>query len=109
MSRETAYARMLDASAKLQWNIALILDAKALEAEKVRSWLCNHVSTDAYGVQQDQLKDSLIVHDQVIEVIEGLTKLNQGMTSVLRAALRHDQERGGGYYGGGFSLGDRDE
>ncbi|MFC4099618.1 restriction endonuclease subunit S [Paenibacillus xanthanilyticus] len=107
MSRESAYARMLDASAKLQSNVALILEAKAVEAEKVRAWLCNHVSPDAYGEQQEHLKDTLGVHEQLIEVIDGLTKLNQGMSNVLKAALRQDERGGGGGYFGGF--GDRDE
>lgn len=110
MSREAAYVRMLDAAAKLQGNIAIILEAKAVEAEKVRAWLCNHMSPDAYGEQLDQLKDALGVHDQMIEVIEGLTKLNQGMSNVLRTALRHDQNpRGGGYFGGGYGYEERDE
>lgn len=106
MSRESAYARMLDASAKLQANVALILEAKAVEAEKVRAWLCNHVSPDAYAEQQDHLKDTLGVHEQLIEVIDGLTKLNQGMTNVLKAALQQDERGGGGYFGG---FGDREE
>ncbi|UVI28655.1 restriction endonuclease subunit S [Paenibacillus spongiae] len=92
MSRETAYARMLDASAKLQQNVAMILEAKATEAEKVRNWLCNHVTPDAYQEQQAHLKDTLGVHEQLIEVIDGLAKLNQGMANVLKAVLRHDQE-----------------
>ena len=85
MSRETAYARMLDASAKLQWNVAMILEAKALEAEKVRSWLINQSTREAYAEQQEHLRETLQVHEQLIEVIDGLTKLNQGMVSVLRA------------------------
>ncbi|MBW7458497.1 restriction endonuclease subunit S [Paenibacillus sepulcri] len=111
MSRETAYARMLDASAKMQWNVAMILEAKAVEAEKVRSWLCNHVTPDAFTEQEEQLKETLLVHEQLIEVIDGLTKLNQGMANVLKAALRHDQDSGGGFggaFGGGFDIGDRD-
>jgi hypothetical protein len=110
MSRETAYARMLDASAKIQWNIAMILEAKALEAEKVRGWLCNHISPGVYPNQQEHLKETLNVHDQMIEVIDGLTKLNRGMTSILKAALRHDQDGNGGVnsmFGGAFDVGDR--
>lgn len=114
MSRETAYARMLDASAKLQWNVALILEAKAVEAEKVRSWLCNHVTPDAFAGQQEHLRETLLVHEQLIEVIDGLTKLNQGMVSVLRATLRHnnqDQDGNsmGNMFGGNFEVGDKIE
>jgi len=110
MSRESAYARMLDASAKIQWNVAMILEAKAVEAEKVRNWVCNHVSPDSYADHQEHLKETLNVHDQLIEVIDGLTRLNQGMANVLKAALRHDQENGmGGLFNGGFDVGDRPE
>ncbi|WP_028562165.1 hypothetical protein [Paenibacillus pinihumi] len=111
MSREQSYMRVLDASAKLQWNVAMILEAKAVEAEKVRSWLCNHMTCQAFSSQQDQLKGSMDVHDQLIEVIEGLTKLGQGMSSVLKVVLQQDAESGGdnmgGMYGGGggFDMG----
>ncbi|MCQ6559694.1 restriction endonuclease subunit S [Paenibacillus mendelii] len=107
MSRETSYARMLEASAKLQRNVAVILEAKASEAEKVRSWLCNHVTPDAYQEHQAHLKDTLGVHEQLIEVIDGLSKLNQGMANVLKAALRHDQEESSGF--GNFDFGEKTE
>ncbi|MBW7474519.1 restriction endonuclease subunit S [Paenibacillus oenotherae] len=108
MSREAAFARMLDASAKLQWNVAMILEAKAVEAEKVRNWLCNHVTKDAYPQHKESLKETLIIHEQVIEVIDGLTKLNQGMTNVMKAALYQDADNGGmgGMFNGGIEMGD---
>lgn len=115
MSRETSYARMLDASAKVQWNVAMILEAKAVEAEKVRAWLCNHVTADAFLEEQDRFKTSLNVHEQLVEVIYGLAKLNQGMTSVLKAALRHVDDMnmgngmGGMMDGGTFNLGEKFE
>ena len=113
MSRETAYARMLDASAKLQWNVAMILEAKALEAEKVRSWLINHITPEAYAEQQEHLRETMQIHEQLIEVIDGLTKLNQGMVSVLRATLRHNQDQEGSslgnMFGGNFDTGDKVE
>lgn len=96
MSRESAYIRMLDASAKMQWNVAMILEAKALEAEKVRAWIVNHVTPESFSDQQDHLKSALRVHGQMVDVIDGLTKLNAGLTSVLKAALdgRGDAEGG---------------
>ncbi|MBM7566717.1 restriction endonuclease subunit S [Paenibacillus sacheonensis] len=111
MSREKAYAKMLDASAKLQWNVAMILEAKALEAEKVRSWMLNHVTPDAFADHQDHLKATIRVHEQLVEVIDGLTKLNMGMTNVLKAALRQQEgESDGGFegmLGGSFDLGEK--
>ncbi len=103
--------RMLDATARMQWNVAMILEAKAVEAEKMRSWLVNHVSTDAFVDHQGQLKGSIQVHDHVIETLEGLTKLGAGLTGVLKAALGTTEESGGGLgggmFGGTFELGDQ--
>ncbi|RXZ81206.1 restriction endonuclease subunit S [Paenibacillaceae bacterium] len=90
MSREAAYLRMLEAAAKLQWNMATILDAKAVETEKVRNWICNHVSPEVFPGQQDLVKETLEVHDQMIEVIDGLSKMGQGISSMLKVVLRHD-------------------
>jgi hypothetical protein len=90
--REQAFQRMLDTAAKLQWDISMILEAKAVEAEKVRNWICNHVSSDAYYEQQQQLKESLRMHDQIVEVIDGLTKIGRGMNAVMRVALEHGLE-----------------
>lgn len=100
--REQAFQRMLDTAAKLQWDISMILEAKAVEAEKVRNWICNHVSSDAYYEQQQQLKESLRMHDQIVEVIEGLTKIGRGMNAVMRVALEHGLEGddNGGMLGG---------
>ncbi|WP_274649450.1 restriction endonuclease subunit S [Paenibacillus humicola] len=111
MVRETAYSRILDASAKMQGNIAIILEAKAIEAEKVRSWLCNHMTPEAFEEQEEHLKETLLVHEQLVEVIDGLTRLNQGMANVLKAALRQDQDGGGigGLLNGGYDSGDRSE
>ncbi|PWW07353.1 hypothetical protein DFQ01_102245 [Paenibacillus cellulosilyticus] len=90
--REQAFQRMLDTAAKLQWDISMILEAKAVEAEKVRNWILNHVSSDSYYEQQQQLKESLRMHDQIVEVIDGLTKIGRGMNAVMRVALEHGLE-----------------
>ena len=110
MNRDGAYLRMLDASAKMQWNVAMILEAKAVEAEKACCWFVNHVSPDAFADHHGQLKETTQAHGHVIEALEGLTKLGQGLTRVLKAALGQDGEGGeggGGPVGGGFDLGDR--
>lgn len=100
--REQAFKRILDTAAKLQWDVSMILEAKAVEAEKVRNWICNHVSSDSYYEQQHQLKESLRMHDQIVEVIEGLTKLGKGMNAIMRVALEHGLEGddGSGMFGG---------
>ncbi|MNO14791.1 hypothetical protein D3C76_44400 [compost metagenome] len=116
MSRELAYLNMLDAAAKIQWNVAMILEAKAVESEKVRNWVLNHVLESSFEDHEKQLSDPLDVHDQLVEVIEGLTKLQNGLCSNLKTILPpEDEESGGdssldgnfsGMFGGDFDLGD---
>lgn len=107
--REQSLVRILETTAILQWNIAHILDAKAMEAEKVRTWIYNHISTDSLTRQQVQLDESVKVHDQIIEIIDGLNKLGQGMVSMLKVVLRHetDSQSMMDSFGGGMDFGDR--
>ncbi|SFF49181.1 hypothetical protein SAMN04487969_15410 [Paenibacillus algorifonticola] len=110
MDREQAYMRMLGATANMQWNVALILEAKAEEAEKARNWICNHIHTGTFPGDQTQLKQTLVVHDQMVETIEGINKMSQGIVSVLKAVLQKDGEEGQSsgtdfQFGGGFGGG----
>lgn len=102
MSREQAFLRMLNAAASIEWNVAMILEAKAVEVEKMRNWLINHVTSDAFDDHESQVKHPIGVHEHVLETIEGLTKLNRGLTGVLKAVLGGDEEAGGGSLGGLF-------
>ncbi|MCM3700466.1 restriction endonuclease subunit S [Paenibacillus macerans] len=114
MSREQSYLNMLDAAAKIQWNVAMILEAKAVEAEKVRNWILNHVLENSFEDHEKQLSDPLDVHEQLVEVIEGLTKLQNGLCSNLKSLLPEEEEKsmsgddGGfsGLFGGSFDLED---
>lgn len=116
MSREQAYLNILDAAAKIQWNVAMILEAKAVESEKVRNWILNHVLDSSFEDHEKQLSDPLDVHDQLVEVIEGLTKLQNGLCSNLKTVLPPEDEEGGGdggldgsfsgMFGGDFDLED---
>ncbi|MDR0267006.1 restriction endonuclease subunit S [Paenibacillus sp.] len=109
MSREQAFLHMLDAASKIQWNIAMILEAKAVEAEKVRNWTINHLTVNAFQTHDEQLKEPLQIHEQIIELLEGLTKLENGLCSNLKAILV--QEESGlsdddSMFGTGLDLGD---
>lgn len=114
MNRDQSYLKMLNAAANMQWNVAMILEAKAVEAEKMRSWLLHHVSPDAFADHESQLKTPLDVHEHVLESVEGLTKMCRGLNGVLKAVLGDsgggDGEDGGGLggmFGGSFELEDR--
>ncbi|APO47480.1 restriction endonuclease subunit S [Paenibacillus sp. FSL H7-0942] len=110
MSREQSLILMLDAAAKMQWNIALILEAKAIEAEKVRNWTLNHLNGDTFLTHGDQVGEPLKMHDQLVELLEGLTRMETGLCNNLKAVMvQNDSEDGGGMDGGmfgGMDLGD---
>ncbi|OMF31822.1 hypothetical protein BK133_15345 [Paenibacillus sp. FSL H8-0548] len=105
MNREQAYMRMLSSAANMQWNIAAMLEAKAAEAEKMKGWICNHLNSHAFNTQQAQVEQSLQMHDQVIEVIDSISKLNQGIVSTLKAVLQKDQEESEDFGNGLSSFG----
>lgn len=102
MSREQAYLRMLNAAANMEWNVAMILEAKAVEAEKMKNWLINHVTSDAFTDHESQVKQPLGVHEHVLETLEGLTKLNRGLTGVFKALVGGDEDGDDGNLGGLF-------
>ncbi|MFS0872836.1 restriction endonuclease subunit S [Paenibacillus xylanilyticus] len=109
MSREQSLILMLDAAAKMQWNIALILEAKAVEAEKVRNWALNHLNGDAFLTHGDQVSEPLKMHDQLVEMLEGLTRMETGLCNNLKAVMVDNRAEEGGMDGdmfGGMDLGD---
>lgn len=109
MSREQSLILMLDAAAKMQWNIALILEAKAVEAEKVRNWALNHLNGEAFLTHGDQVAEPLKMHDQLVEMLEGLTRMETGLCNNLKAVMVDNSAEEGGMDGGmfgGMDLGD---
>ncbi len=90
MTREDAGRVGLDALAKIQANVAMILEAKAVEAEKVRNWLLNHLTLGTYTSHQDQLDASLQFSKQNVQVIEGLAKLCNSLAKNLKTILAPD-------------------
>ncbi|MBN2982933.1 restriction endonuclease subunit S [Cohnella algarum] len=95
MTREDAYRVTLDALAKLHWNMAMMLEAKASEAEKVRNWVLNHMTPDKYEEQTEQLSTSLQFHKQNVELIDGLTKLCNGLNRNMKAILEPEEDDDG--------------
>lgn len=101
MSREKAFLQMLESTATIQWNIAMILEAKAVEAEKVKQWTQHHIHARAFDSHEDQLKETISIHEVIVELVEGLTKLENGLYSNLKAVLGSGEEEGGEGFGGG--------
>ncbi len=87
MSRIESYHKMMQAASQFQYNIALILEAKALEASRSCQWICGHLNAAHFEDHGDQVKKSLEVHDQMIEVIEGMTKMEMALAKHLQILL----------------------
>ena len=96
MDRERTYISMLQAAAQIQHNIALILEGRAAEAHKSRDWICNHLSSAAYEDHASHVKGPLEVHDQLLEVIEGITKMEHALARNLEVLLGENESAAGG-------------
>lgn len=99
MDRTDSYLSYLDATAKIQYNVALILEAKAEHAEKSRNWICHHLSTAAYESNADHVKKATEIHEQLIEVIEGITKMEVAFAKNLGVLIAEEEDSSG--FGGG--------
>ncbi|RKN85338.1 restriction endonuclease subunit S [Paenibacillus ginsengarvi] len=103
MERSESFLWMLRASAKMQHDISIILEAKANEAEKSRDWICVHLNHQSYETHEDQLKKPLEMHESFIELIDGLTKMENALSKNLKVVLNksEDSSDGGGLDGFG--------
>ncbi|KPV61079.1 hypothetical protein QJ48_01740 [Paenibacillus sp. A3] len=100
MSRIESYHKMLQAASQFQYNIALILEAKALEAARSCQWISGHLSGAHFEDHGDQVKKLLEVHDQMIEVIEGMTKMEMALAKHLHILLVGSEAGGTGSVNG---------
>ncbi|GAK42588.1 restriction endonuclease subunit S [Paenibacillus urinalis] len=97
MSREESMLQIMDAAVKLQHNISLILEAKALEAEKIRNWSVNHLSGAVFESHEEQLNMSLKLQEHLIELLEGVNRMEAGLNSNLKALLSQGEQDGGSF------------
>ncbi|WP_127578767.1 restriction endonuclease subunit S [Paenibacillus koleovorans] len=102
MKRSEYFMQMLDAAASMQYNISMILEAKANEAAKSRDWILNHLNHLTYDNHADQLKQPLAYHEQFVELIDGLTKLEAALGKNLTVVLNKKEPMSSGLDGGGF-------
>ncbi|WP_135553136.1 restriction endonuclease subunit S [Paenibacillus cymbidii] len=100
MSREANYMRILEATARVQENVAAILEAKAFEAEKSRSWITRQVHHSLVQGPEELFKLAEELHGAMLEVIEGVTKMELGLARNLKTLLDKNDPMDG--FGGGF-------
>jgi len=92
MSKEQSYIRILTANATIQHHIASILEAKAKELDKAAVWTRLHTHKSMYHEHDHQYKDGVRIHEKMIEVIEGITKVETGLARHLKIALNSEGE-----------------
>ncbi|MBW5447384.1 restriction endonuclease subunit S [Cohnella sp. CFH 77786] len=102
---EDALKTTLGAIAGIQRNVSLMLGAKAAEAEKVRNWLVQHLNEGVFQSHSERLGVCLQIHEQQIEVIDGLTKLCNALSRNMRIILHPEQDQDDGHgMGAGFDM-----
>lgn len=106
MSREKAFMSMLNASTRIQLYIAEILEAKAVEAEKSRNWICNHFIESSMEHHGDRLRQINDINEHLLRVIEGITKMENALGENLKVLLEppHHGHDGFGGMGGGNDM-----
>lgn len=92
MNRNEAYVHIVEAMTSIQGHIAFILEAQAVEAEKSRSWLCEYACDGAFSDHKLQLKQATKVHGQLIEVIDGIVKMENGISHNLKILLNKNED-----------------
>lgn len=104
MSREKSYLQILESAAVIQENIARILEAKAKEAEVTRVWICGCLKAEQFSGGEHLHKQSIELHDNLVEVIGGVTKMENSLARNLKMLL--NKEEPGGGIGDIFGAGD---
>jgi hypothetical protein len=90
MSRHTEYLRMIESFARLQMNIADLLENKATEAEKSSMWIRHHDFAEWRSAHKACIEDGLKIHEQLVEAIQGVTKMEAALGRHLKIVLAQD-------------------
>jgi hypothetical protein len=109
LSREPYYLGILEATAVMQDNIALMLEAKAVEAEKSKNWICCQLSQSSFPNQEALLKAPIEIHEKVIEVIGGLVRMEQALGANLKVLIGEREEESDGDFDFGQMFGQDEE
>ncbi|MBC8080102.1 MAG: restriction endonuclease subunit S [Gorillibacterium sp.] len=91
MSRDQSYLQILDAAARMQESISRILAAKLAEAQINQVWISNQLLPGKYSETSELHKQSMELNDQLIEVIDGITKMEFGLARNLKIILNREE------------------
>jgi hypothetical protein len=91
MNRAETLLSFLTAVAKMQQHISVILEVKALEAEKARIWTHEYMRSEAFIDNEARLNRPMELHEQINEVIDGLARLESSFARNLQVILEDDE------------------
>ncbi|MCI3919936.1 restriction endonuclease subunit S [Paenibacillus sp. TRM 82003] len=100
MSKTDSSLRIVAAAASMQWNVADMLEAKAEEMEALRDWMLHTARASEFASADDLIGQSAAFHEQLVEMLEGITKLEQGFARHMQLLLEEEEEDSGGGGGG---------
>jgi len=92
VTNKQAFTRILAANASIQHHLAVILEAKANEMAKVGAWTQSQVRSSGYPMHEVQFKDALRIHERMVEVIDGITKVEIGLARHMKMTLHNDSD-----------------
>lgn len=90
--------------ADIQESVADILESKAVEMEALRDWVLHTVQEDDFSSDYDIVMQSCGFHDQLIHVLDGITKMERGFARHLELLLEEEEmlADAGGFGGDSF-------
>jgi hypothetical protein len=86
------YESILDSAGRMQASIARVLEAKAGEARINQEWITRQLKAADLTSAGDVHSLALEMHDQLIDVLDGLTKMETGMVRNLKVLLGEEDE-----------------
>jgi len=90
-ARAKAALRILEAAASMQWSVAEMLEAKASEMESLRDWVTDTVRWSHVRDQNAFVLRSCDYHSILIDVINGISRLENGLAIHLNQLIVEEE------------------
>ncbi|MDF2927542.1 MAG: restriction endonuclease subunit [Paenibacillaceae bacterium] len=103
MKRSSIMLDMLESTALMQEHVAVILEAKAREAEQRQYWVYGNMQVHCYPGCEEFHKHSLEQHENIVDVIAGITRMEQGLAKNLNLLLHQEDSADSGGFGDLFA------
>lgn len=90
MSKLKSGLKILTSMADIQESVADILESKAVEMEALRDWVLHTVRESEFTTDHDMVMQSCGFHDQLIHILDGITKMERGFARHMELLLEED-------------------